>query len=406
MRIKRWWIFVAALAIAGLSCVTLPGLPAGLSPSTPAPAPSVTPSETARETSTLPGAEILPGSPITLLDAELSELYAQVNPGVVAILTFARVDPSSQESLPAGQGSGFVLDREGHIVTNQHVVGDADEIEIDFPSGFKAWAEVVGTDLDSDLAVLRVDAPPEELQPIPLGNSDLVRVGDPVIAIGNPFGYSGTLTLGVVSGLGRVLESQRAAPGGGFFSAGDLIQTDAAINPGNSGGPLLNLQGQVIGVNRAIRTDAFSTEGNPVNIGIGFAIPVNIVRRVAPALIAEGSYEYPYLGISSISDQAWNLKTVEALGFSPGAQGAYVTCVAPGGPAATAGVRGGGSCDAVAALRPGGDLIVAIDGHPVRVFGDLLSYLLNRTRVGQEVTLTVLREGSTLDLTVTLQPRP
>ena len=226
-------------------------------------------------------------------DANLVQLYANANPGVITIWTFADTNGVQNDTLPLGQGSGFVIDREGHIVTNQHVIEGADEIEVDFSSGARAWAEVLGTDPDSDLAVLRVDLPPEQLHPLPLGDSDRVQVGEQVIAIGNPFGLSGTMTVGVVSAIGRTLDSERQAPTGGVFSAGAIIQTDAAINPGNSGGPLLNTRGEVIGINRAIRTESFTVIGNAANSGVGFAIPVNILRRVVPELIENGEVAYP-----------------------------------------------------------------------------------------------------------------
>jgi 2-alkenal reductase len=345
-------------------------------------------------------------TPIDLGLTSLADLYERVSPGVVTIWIYGSDSGPNDPSTPIAQGSGFVIDHDGHIVTNDHVVEGAAAIEVDFTDGRKAWAELLGTDLDSDLALLRVDLPGAELTPLPLGDSDNVRVGDLVVAIGNPFGLTGTLTLGVVSAIGRTLDSQRATPGGdGFYAAGDILQTDAALNPGNSGGPLLNLQGEVIGVNRAIRTESFTVAGDAANSGVGFAIPINIVRRVAPDLIADGSVDYPYLGVTSLNEENWNLRTVEALGLPSHATGAYVTCVAPGGPAAHAGVLGAGRCNG-ANLEAGGDLIVAIDGSPVRTFSDLLSYLLKETEVGQEIVLTVLRDGQEVDLPVTIGPRP
>jgi 2-alkenal reductase len=324
---------------------------------------------------------------------------------VVTIWTFADLGAPHDQSVPAGQGSGFVIDSDGHIITNQHVIEGAGEIEVDFPSGHRAWAEIVGTDPDSDLALLKVEVPPEQLHPLPLGNSDAVQVGDRVVAIGNPFGLSGTMTVGVVSAVGRTLGSERSAPTGGVFSAGAIIQTDAAINPGNSGGPLLNTHGEVIGVNRAIRTESFTVSGNPANSGVGFAVPVNIVRQVVPALIEKGAYDYPYLGISSLPDNMLNLKVVENLGLTPDARGAYVTCVTEGGPAEEAGVRGSGECGEPS-LVPGGDLIIAIDEERVESFDDLLEYLITQTRPGQEVLLTVLREGEEVEIPLTIGARP
>jgi 2-alkenal reductase len=204
--------------------------------------------------------------------------------------------------------------------------------------------------------------------------------------------------------MGRVLQSERQTPEGRPFSAGGLIQTDAAINPGNSGGPLLNLRGQVVGVNRAIRTEEFTVSGSAANSGVGFAVPVNILRRVAPSLIEQGSYDYPYLGISSL-DGGLNLPQLEALGLPADTTGAYITCLVPGGPAQRAGLRGGSTCDDPE-LRAGGDIVIAIDGEPVETFSDLLGYLITRSGVGQVVVLTVLREGQTTDVSVTLAPRP
>jgi len=345
-----------------------------------------------------------PGSPAEPA-ADLAALYRNVDPGVVAIWTFGSVDGAHETSVPLGQGTGFVIDTQGHIVTNQHVVADAEEIEVDFPSGDRAWAEVLGTDLDSDLAVLKVDVPADRLFPLPLGDSDQVQVGDTVIAIGNPFGLSGTMTSGIISAIGRTLDSERASPGGQPFSSGDILQTDAAINPGNSGGPLINLQGEVIGVNRAIRTESFTVSGNAANSGVGFAIPVNIIKRVVPSLIEEGHYDYPYLGISSLSQSTLNLNTLEQLELPADTVGIYVTCVTDGGPADQAGVRGAGACEN-ADLLPGGDLIVAIDGHPLETFNDLISYLVSSTQVGQQIVIAVIRQGEEVELTLSVGARP
>jgi 2-alkenal reductase len=301
-----------------------------------------------------------------------------------------------------GLGSGFVYDDQGHILTNQHVVEGATQVEVDFTSGYKIYGTVIGTDLDSDLAVVKVNAPASELHPLPLGDSNALNVGQTVIAIGNPFGLSGTMTTGIISSLGRTLDSQREAPGGNFFTAGDIIQTDAAINPGNSGGPLFNLNGEVIGINRAIRTTNFTGTGEPVNSGIGFAIAINIVKRVTPILIAEGKYDYPYLGISSIDELS--LPQIEALGLQS-FTGAYVTTVTPNSPADQAGIRAGEQ-NSSAGLPAGGDLIIAIDGQSIQRFDDLLRYLINNKSPGEDVILTVLREEEQVDVTVTLGKRP
>lgn len=325
----------------------------------------------------------------------LVRIYENVSRGVVAI----------QVLTPEGgsQGSGFVFDKEGHIITNFHVVEGRTDLEVDFPSGFKTRGEVIATDTDSDLAIIKVEAPPEELFPLTLGDSSGLKVGQTVIAIGNPFGLTGTMTTGIISALGRTLESMRDAPGGSTFTAGDIIQTDTAINPGNSGGPLLNLQGEVIGVNRAIRTFNFTTSEEPLNSGIGFAVAINIVKRVAPVLIADGEYDYPYIGISSLPDIS--LLEMEALDL-PQSTGAYVTLITPGGPAERAGLRAGTEETDLALLNAGGDLIIAIDNQPVRTFGDLLAYLINYTSPGDTVVLTILREDQKLDVELKLDKRP
>jgi 2-alkenal reductase len=228
-------------------------------------------------------------------------------------------------------------------------------------------------------------------------------VGQTVVAIGNPFGLNGTMTVGVVSGLGRS-QAAHASPEGGFFSTADIIQTDAAINPGNSGGPLFNLNGEVVGVNQSIRTENVNEfTGNAVNSGVGFSISINLVKRVADGLIRNGSYEYPYLGISSRSDMS--LAEIEALGLNS-YTGAYVSSVTEGGPADQAGIRGGNVPTSLPNVSAGGDLITAIDGRPVQTFDQMLSYLITNKSPGDTVVLTVIREGQTMDVNVTLGERP
>ena len=389
---------LTALLLAALACtITLPSSINEFPSVAPPDQPSVPTLSAAPAPATTGGLSEAAG--------DLVALYQRLDPGVVAIITFATVDGSQDISMPVGQGTGFVIDTEGHIVTNQHVVADAEKIEVDFPSGLRAWAEVLGTDLDSDLAVLKVDVPADQLVALPLGDSDQVQVGEKVIAIGNPFGLSGSMTSGIVSAIGRTLDSERAAPGGQPFSSGDIIQTDAAINPGNSGGPLLNLRGEVIGVNRAIRTESFTVSGDAASSGVGFAIPINIIKRVVPSLIETGRYDYPYLGISSLSQDTLNLNTLERIKLPADTVGIYVTCVTPSGPADKAGLRGAGACNENG-LRAGGDLIVAIDGRPLTTFNDLISYLVSSTQVGQTIVVTVEREGERVDLTLTVGTRP
>ncbi|MBK5108002.1 MAG: trypsin-like peptidase domain-containing protein [Anaerolineales bacterium] len=333
--------------------------------------------------------------PEEIPEHSLVEIYQRANPGVVAILVLTENGN--------GLGSGFVIDKDGHILTNFHVVEGVSELEVDFPSGFKTRGEVIGTDTDSDLAIVKVEAPPEELHPLPLGDSSQLKVGQTVVAIGSPFRFNGTMTTGIVSSMGRTLNSLRTAPGGSFFTAGDIIQTDAAINPGNSGGPLLNLRGEVIGVNRAIETYNINAEADPLNSGIGFAIAINTVKRVVPALISEGGYDYPYLGISSLPEI--NLLHQEALGL-PQANGAYVTTVTPNSPADRAGFRGGTEESDIFNLYSGGDLIIAVDGRPIMTFSDLLSYLIQEKSPGDIVTFTILRGEQEIQLELTLGKRP
>jgi 2-alkenal reductase len=326
---------------------------------------------------------------------KLTQIYERANPGVVAIRVL------SQEG--GGLGSGFVIDEQGHIVTNYHVVRDAEDLEIAFPSGYKTRGEILGTDSDSDIAVIKVDAPSEELSPLPLGDSNQVKVGQIVVAIGNPLGYDGTMTTGIISSLGRTLDSLHEAPGGNFFTAGDIIQTDAAINPGNSGGPLLNLDGEVVGVNFAIQSTSIDLSGNPVNSGIGFSVSINMVKRVVPDLITKGYYDYPYMGVSSLPEITIYLQ--ETLDI-PQTSGVYILDVTPGSPADEAGLRAGETPTELPSYNAGGDLITAIDGIEVRDFSEMITYVLNNTSPGDVVTFTVLRNGEEIQIDLTLGKRP
>jgi len=318
-------------------------------------------------------------------------LHEKVKPGIVAI----RVLTPNGGSL----GSGFVIDNEGHIVTNYHVVSNETSLEVDFISGYKIRGVVIGLDPDADLAVLKVEAPAEELFPLMLGDSDQVKVGQFVVAIGNPFGLEGTMTLGIVSGLGRTLRSQRVGVGGSSFTLGDVIQTDAAINPGNSGGPLFNLNGEVIGVNESILTSSLDRS----NSGVGFAVSSNMVKRIVPELIANGKFEYPYLGIFSLDEMT--LLEQEALGLSR-STGVYISDIAPGGPADRAGIRAGDQNSSIPGVPIGGDLVIAVDGQPVLDFNDLIVYITKNKNPGDTIMLTILRGNEQIELALTLDQRP
>jgi S1-C subfamily serine protease len=375
---KRVFLILSILVLASLAC-QIASLPSFAQP-TVAPVMQVPPP-------VLPDPQDAAKS-----DNVLVALYAQVLPGVVSINTGNAL------------GSGFVIDNNGHIVTNEHVVHGASQVEVDFPSGFKALGAVIGSDSDADIAVVKVDAPADQIHPLSMGDSSKLQVGQTVVAIGNPFGLNGTMTVGIVSALGRT-QIAHASPEGGSFLNADIIQTDAAINPGNSGGPLFNLDGQVVGVNQSIRTEAVDqTTGNPVNSGIGFSISSNLVKRVAAGLIQNGKYEFPYLGISSRSSNELTLEQIQALGLTT-YTGAYVISVTPGGPADQAGLRGGATTTSDANLKAGGDLITAIDGVPVLTFEGLLSYLYTNKAPGDTAVLTILRDGKSMDVTVTLGKR-
>jgi 2-alkenal reductase len=333
---------------------------------------------------------------ISTQQGQFTTIYAQINPGVVSIRT------------TNDEGSGWVYSGDGYIVTNDHVVNGETTVEVDFASGTKTSGKVVGTDAYSDLAVIQVDVAAAELHPLPMGDSSIVQVGQTVIAIGNPFGLNGTMTTGIISALGRSLPSTEQLPSGGYFSTADIIQTDAALNPGNSGGPLLDLNGQVIGINSEIQTTSSTTTGQPANSGIGFAISINTIKRVVPSLIKTGKFDYAYLGISTLADQLLSLDVINALGLTKTA-GAYVMSVASGGPADKAGILAGTQPldqQNYPGLNKGGDLIIAIDGHPVLSYDDMIRYLDLNKSPGDTVTLTVLRGNQQQDIPVVLGTRP
>ncbi len=321
------------------------------------------------------------------LQSSLIDLYNRANPAVVHIFVFA------EEVGFLGTGTGFVIDDQGHIVTNNHVVEGGDEMEIVYSTGERSYAKLNGTDVDSDLAVLQADNLPAGIQPLPLGDSKDLQVGQFVVAIGNPFGEAGSMSIGVISGLGRTIESQRIVRGG-YFSIPQVIQTDAAINPGNSGGPLLNLDGEVVGVNSAILTRTGT------NSGVGFSIPVDAVSKIVPALIDDGEYVYSYMGIGMRSEP-FTLSELERLNLPP--NGVYVTGVESNTPAADAGMIGH---NLSVEFTADGDYIIAIDGTAIKNSDELLSYLVFETVPGQTVEFTIIRNGEEMKLPLTLGERP
>lgn len=375
------------LAIVGLLLATMGCSLGGLLAET-SPAPSQTPIVVVLTPTPLP--------PSLLAEASAAQqaavnIYKRVSPSVVHIAV------EGASILDSGTGSGFVYDQQGHIVTNNHVVAGGRNVIVTFSDDTRALAEVVGTDPGSDLAIIKVDVPEPLLVPVTLGDSDSLQVGEQAIAIGNPFGFERTMTVGVISSLGRVVPQENN--GGYRFSLANLIQTDAAVNPGNSGGPLIDNQGRVIGINSFI----FSETG--VSSGVGFAIPVNTVKRIVPDLIADGQYSHPWLGISG---QDIDNLLAERLTL-PVQRGILVQAAFQNGPAGQVGLRGGGQEMEVEGtlrvVRVGGDIIVGIDGQPVGGMDDLITYLETR-RVGDRVVLTVVRENQEKEIAVTLKERP
>jgi 2-alkenal reductase len=330
---------------------------------------------------------LLPGSsfPVDVEEQLVIDVYARVGPAVVCI--------TAPRHFGECIGSGFVIDREGHVVTNNHVSAAAEDLLVTLADEHTVPARVLGTDPGSDLAVLKIDPPAEELTVAELGESATLRVGQRAIAIGNPFGLERTITTGVISSLARTMPRDDSD-----FQLAELIQTDAAINPGNSGGPLLDSQGKVIGVNTAIASNTGT------NSGVGFAIPVDIVRRVASELITRGRYRHPWLGITGGTITP---EMVEAANLQIDT-GVLVAEVEPDSPADKAGLRGGSQLVQVPGLSMlvGGDIVIAINQVPVKGFDDVVNYLASHTSVGDVVTLTILRGAQEIDVGVTLEERP
>ncbi len=414
---KRTKFLPVIVIIAGLlvgACSSL-----GLSLAAPV-APAV--SNSASQSSAAAPVTANPQAPadVAALQSAYEAVYQSVNPSVVTIEIGSRQtganglgglgsggrgNNNSQgqgQIVPTAQGSGFVWDTAGHIVTNNHVVQGADRITVTFSNGSSYDAKVVGTDPNTDLAVIQVTgAPASLLKPVTVGDSTQVKVGEMVVAIGDPFGLSNTMTTGIVSAIGRAIQaglgnSQNGQSNTPTFSIPDVIQTDAAINPGNSGGVLVDMSGAVIGVPSQIESQSGS------NSGVGFAIPSAIVSKVAPQLISQGKAAHSYLGISGTSVTP---DVVSALNLKPGQQGILVATVVAGGPAEKAGLQPA-TVDATGTPTAVGDIITGIDGKPITRFEDLVSYLSDNTQPGQTVTLTVLRNGQEIQVQVTLGTQP
>ncbi len=325
----------------------------------------------------------------------LIDLYRRANPAVVNITTYANEAGSDPSGMGMGQGSGFLYDSQGRIVTKNHVVENSTRVEVTFSDGTNQEARILGVDPDSDLAVLEVDTVPTEIQPLSLGDSGALQVGQTVAAIGNPFGLDGTLTVGIVSALGRVVPT-----GLSQYSIPQVVQTDAAINPGNSGGPLLDMQGKVVGVNTQILT----ADGTRANAGVGFAVPANIIQKMAPALIKVGAYTWPWLGV-----RGGTVSTMIAKANDLGElRGAYIAEVLPNGPAVKAGLRGAdGEVELEGLVVPvEGDIVKAVDGQMIVSFDELLEYIALQSEVGQNLKLTIMRDGREELVTVRLEARP
>ena len=321
-------------------------------------------------------------------DLTLIQIFERTEEGVVQV----NVHRTSDVIGSNGVGSGFVFDKNGHIITNEHVVENSDIVTVTFLDGRSYNAEVIGVDAATDIAVIKVNADPSLLKPLHIGDSSNLKVGMGVAAIGNPFGLSGTMTSGIVSALGRLLPQDTG------FSIPDVIQTDAAINPGNSGGPLLNSRGEVVGINTAIQS------GTGEFTGVGFSIPSNTIAKIVPKLIADGSYIHPWVGISGRDINpalATALNLVDARGF-------LIVNVVEGSPAEKAGLKGSDETKEVDGVEYpfGGDVILAVDGKIVRQIDDILIHLQRYKSVGDEMVLEVLRDGRVTNFVVKLDERP
>ena len=388
--------------------------PSGANPSSSGSTASTSSSTTSTTTTTAPAAITGGSDLLTAYESTLESIYTTVSPQVVNIMVLTPTTVSNLQNFPgfnnnpqsqtpqysSALGSGFIWDTKGDIVTNNHVVDGATKIEVTFSDGTTVPATIVGQDPYSDLAVIKVDVSASKLVPVTMADSTQLKVGEIAIAIGNPYGFEGSMTVGTVSGLGRDLPtSQVDQASGASYSIPDVIQTDAAVNPGNSGGVLVNDQAQVIGVTSALESSSGSSSG------IGFAIPAEIVSKVVPSLISSGKYEHPYLGISG-TDLTPDI--AQAMNLPADTRGALVEQVSTGGPAANSGLQSSNTTVTINGVQGtvGGDVITAIDGQTINSMSDIIAYLAIHTQVGQTVTLTIMRNGQTQTVQVTLGTRP
>jgi len=318
----------------------------------------------------------------------LIEIFEKAEPGVVRV----NIQRNQTEDSVGGVGSGFVFDKQGHIITNAHVVKDATKTVVTFLDGRQYNAQIIGVDEYTDIGVIKVNADLKLLNPLSLGDSSNLQVGEPITAIGNPFGLSGSMTSGIISQMGRLLPSNSG------YSIPDVIQTDAAINPGNSGGPLLNMRGEIVGINTAIQ----STTGEFT--GVGFAIPSQTVAKIVPTLISDGEYKHPWIGISG-TDMGLEMANVMGLEST---LGFLIITVIEDSPASDAGLIGSNKMIEVEGREYsiGGDVIMSVDGIDVRKIDDILIHLQRGKAVGDEMVLEILRDGRTTNVTILLQERP
>ena len=327
-------------------------------------------------------------------ESQLNTIYSTSLPSIVHIKVRQTVPGFFQNQERTGEGSGFVWDTEGHIVTNYHVVATASIVDVEFADGAQYPASVIGLDPNSDLAILKVDSNEKTLIPLNLGDSTNVKVGNHTIVIGSPFGQEFSMSSGIVSAIKRTVPSQNA-----MFSIPNVIQTDAAINPGNSGGPVMDIDGNVIGINSQIMSRTGGSQG------VGFAIPINSVKKIIPTLIRGEKFEYPYIGITGMDLNA-NLKN--ALKIDLNVKGVMVVDVVKGSPADLGGLLGytGTVSDNNNSYPSGGDILTAINTIPIKSMGDLLTILFSNHSPGDSVTFTILRNSNQLDLNITLIARP